>query len=365
MAFVKVQELTKKFGSVIAVDNISFEVEKNELLTLLGPSGCGKTTTLRCIAGLEKPEHGEIYIRDRLVFSSQKKIFIPPDKRRLGIVFQSYAIWPHMTVFQNIAYPLVERKVRKQEIETRVRNILRLTGLEEFDQRYATFLSGGQQQRVALARSLVYNPVLLLLDEPLSNLDAKLRESMRVEIVELQKKVNITAIYVTHDQAEAMAISNRIVVMNEGKIVQLDSPQRIYSNPRNQFVAQFIGRSKLFSGQVAKQIPGSKYRLVKIKVGGQIYEMECNVPPSIKEGEKLTICVKDVNVDISRQPPEENKNIMKGEVSVSLFMGDYVDYKVLIGGEEIRVKGDPGEEFHRGDKVFVWVDPENWMIIPE
>lgn len=365
MAFVQVRELTKKFGSVIAVDNISFEVEKNELLTLLGPSGCGKTTTLRCIAGLEKPEHGEIYIRDRLVFSSQKKIFIPPDKRRLGIVFQSYAIWPHMTVFQNIAYPLVERKVPKHEIETRVRNILRLTGLEELEQRYATFLSGGQQQRVALARSLVYNPVLLLLDEPLSNLDAKLRESMRVEIVELQKKVNITAIYVTHDQAEAMAISNRIIVMNEGKIVQLDSPQRIYSNPRNQFVAQFIGRSKLFSGQVAKQIPGSKHRLVKIKVAGQIYEMECNVPPSIKEGEKLTICVKDVNVDISRQLPEENKNIMEGEVSVSLFMGDYVDYKVLIGGEEIRVKGDPREEFHRGDKVFVWVDPENWMIIPE
>jgi len=178
MAFVKVQRLTKKFDSVIAVDNVSFEVKKGEILTLLGPSGCGKTTTLRCIAGLERPDQGEIYIGDKLVSSTEKKIFVPPEKRELGMVFQSYAIWPHMTVFQNIAYPLVEKKMPRQEIEKKVRDVLKLIGLEELEQRYATLLSGGQQQRVALARSLVYNPVLLLLDEPLSNLDAKLRESL-------------------------------------------------------------------------------------------------------------------------------------------------------------------------------------------
>jgi len=365
MAFVKVQRLTKKFDSVIAVDNVSFEVKKGEILTLLGPSGCGKTTTLRCIAGLERPDQGEIYIGDKLVSSTEKKIFVPPEKRELGMVFQSYAIWPHMTVFQNIAYPLVEKKMPRQEIEKKVRDVLKLIGLEELEQRYATLLSGGQQQRVALARSLVYNPVLLLLDEPLSNLDAKLRESMRMEIVELQKKFEITAIYVTHDQAEAMAISDRVAVMNEGKIVQLDSPQRVYLNPQNEFVAQFIGQSKLFSGRVTKQIAKSGHRVAEIKIGDQLYEVECNVPPNIGEGEKVKLCVKDVNIGISKQRPPQDKNVMEGKVSIGLFMGDYMEYKILVAGEEIRVRSEPQKRFNRGDRVFIWVEPDDWVVIPE
>jgi len=227
MSKISVISLVKKYNSVVAVDNVSLNIDEGEFLTLLGPSGCGKTTTLRCVAGLEHPEQGTISIDDKVVSSSEKNIFLPPDKRALGMVFQSYAIWPNMTVFDNVAFGLSIRNTPKLEIRDRVEQVLKQVRMEEYASRYATELSGGQQQRVAVARALAFNPRALLFDEPLSNLDAKLREDMRIELVSIQKRIGISSFYVTHDQIEAMAISDRIAIMNKGKIVQVGSPEEI------------------------------------------------------------------------------------------------------------------------------------------
>jgi len=232
---VKVVNLRKKFDKTIAVDGISFEVKDGEFVILLGPSGCGKTTTLRCIAGLETPDEGEIYIGDRLVND------LPPKDRDIAMVFQSYALYPHMTVYDNLAFPLKMRKYPKQEIDKRVREVAKLLRIEELLDRKPRQLSGGQQQRVALGRALVRNPQVWLMDEPLSNLDAKLRVYMRAELKKLQKDLGITTIYVTHDQAEAMAMADRVAVMNQGKILQYDSPHAVYERPANIFVAGFLG----------------------------------------------------------------------------------------------------------------------------
>ncbi|RLG07795.1 MAG: sugar ABC transporter ATP-binding protein [Thaumarchaeota archaeon] len=235
MSRVKVVNLRKKFDKTIAVDGISFEVKDGEFVILLGPSGCGKTTTLRCIAGLETPDEGEIYIGDRLVND------LPPKDRDIAMVFQSYALYPHMSVYDNLAFPLKMRKYPKQEIDKRVREVAKLLRIEELLDRKPRQLSGGQQQRVALGRALVRNPQVWLMDEPLSNLDAKLRVYMRAELKKLQKDLGITTIYVTHDQAEAMAMADRVAVMNQGKILQYDSPHAVYERPANIFVAGFLG----------------------------------------------------------------------------------------------------------------------------
>src|SRR5688572_10050192 len=229
--------------SIRAAHEVSFEVPQGKLFTLLGPSGCGKTTTLRSIAGLERPRSGEITVEGTVIYSSERNVFIPPSRRRLGMVFQSYAIWPHMTVFQNAAFPLQVGKPRnsRKTIEERVRRVLKVVALEDMAEREATKLSGGQQQRLALARALVMEPPLLLLDEPLSNLDAKLRERMRFELKRLQRDIGITTVYVTHDQSEALALSHSIAVMNKGQIQQTGSPREIYERPGSQFVADFIG----------------------------------------------------------------------------------------------------------------------------
>ena len=216
--FLRAVGLGKRFGNVAAVNNVSFDVTKGEVLTLLGPSGCGKTTTLRMIAGFEKPDTGEIEVENNFVVSVQKRIFLPPEKREMGMVFQSYAIWPHLNVFENVAYPLRVRRVKGSLVREKVESVLDLVGLAGLEDRPAMLLSGGQQQRVALARALVYSPKLLLLDEPLSNLDAKLREQMRVELKELQRRLSITVVFVTHDQIEAMTLSDRLAVMSQGRI---------------------------------------------------------------------------------------------------------------------------------------------------
>jgi iron(III) transport system ATP-binding protein len=246
----RVVGVTKLYGPVRAVNDVSFDVAPGELLTLLGPSGCGKTTTMRAIAGLEKIHGGEIYLKDRLVSSVPKRLHVTPEKRDVGMVFQSYAIWPHMTVFENVAYPLRCRKVATAEIRRRVRAGLQLVEMDTYEERPATLLSGGQQQRVALARAMVMEPAVMLLDEPLSNLDAKLRVQMRAHIKELQRRTGLTMIYVTHDQDEAMALSDRIIVMNRGVIEQMGSPIDIYERPRTRFVADFVGAINFIAGQV-------------------------------------------------------------------------------------------------------------------
>ena len=247
MATVNIQNVTKAFGDNVVLREFNATFRDGEFITLLGPSGCGKTTMLRIIAGFEKPTLGEVYIDGTLV--SGGKTFVPPEKRGIGMVFQSYAVWPHMNVFDNVAYPLTIRHVSKAEIKTSVERVLGIVHLTQYAERFPNQLSGGQQQRVALARALVAEPKLLLLDEPLSNLDAKLRESMRFEIKEIQRKLGITVVYVTHDQTEAMAMSDRIFLINRGDIQQCGTPQEIYNSPVNQFVADFLGNVDFFKGE--------------------------------------------------------------------------------------------------------------------
>ena len=247
MAFIEIQNLFKRFKKVVAINHIQLEVNKGEMLTLLGPSGCGKTTTLRCIAGLEKPDEGDIVIDGKPMLSQG---FVQPSKRGIGMVFQNYAVWPHMKVYNNIVYGLKLQRISKQSIKEKAQKVLELVGLDGLEDRYPSQLSGGQQQRVALARALVGNPKVLLLDEPLSNLDAKLREELRFEIKSLVRRMGITSVYVTHDQAEAMVISDRVAVMEAGNVVQIGPPEEIYEKPANRFVADFIGTMNFMSGEM-------------------------------------------------------------------------------------------------------------------
>ncbi len=251
MAEVVVERLVRRYGGVTAVDGVSFEVHDGEFLTLLGPSGCGKSTTLAALAGLERPDEGLIRVGDDVFFDGARGLFVPTERRNIGLVFQSYALWPHMTVADNLAFPLRLRRVKRARQAELIREALSVVEMERFADRYPSQLSGGQQQRVALARTLVYQPKVLLLDEPLSNLDAKLRERARVWLRDLQARLGITTVYVTHDQTEALALSDRIAVMRDGRIVQIDTPKVIYEAPADPFVADFIGSSNFLRGTVA------------------------------------------------------------------------------------------------------------------
>jgi iron(III) transport system ATP-binding protein len=330
MAFLSVLNLIKKFDSIPAVDNISFEADKGEFLTLLGPSGCGKTTTLRCIAGLEKSDQGEIYIGDKMVVSTTKNIFVEPDKRGLGMVFQSYAIWPHLTVFNNIAYPLKERKLKKHIIREKVLKILDMVKLSGFEDRSATKLSGGQQQRVALARALVYDPEVLLFDEPLSNLDAKLRIEMRNEIRNLQKNLGITSIYVTHDQEEAFALSDRIIVMDNGKIEQTGDPFTLYFKPKTHFVAQFIGQTNFIEGIVENVDEKS----TSLKALDKSIKMEKET--EYKKGDKVFLSIRPEYIKIN--PKSEALNILKGKIEQKQYIGSYGRFYISVKGHSILVE---------------------------
>src|SRR5262245_58127938 len=252
MQAVRATGLVKAFGPLIAVNTLSLEAKAGEFLTLLGPSGCGKTTTLRLIAGLERPDRGEIHLGDRLLSSATTGLFVPPERRGMGMVFQSYAIWPHMTVFENVAFPLRELRRPRTEIRERVMAILNTVGLGALADRPAPMLSGGQQQRVALARALVSNPQVLLLDEPLSNLDARLREEMRFELRDMQARLGITSIFVTHDQAEAMTLSDRIIVMHAGRVEQGGRPEDVHQRPRTRFVMDFLGRANQLPARLTR-----------------------------------------------------------------------------------------------------------------
>ncbi len=344
MVGIKLINLTKVFGKVTAVDHINLEVEDGEFVTLLGPSGCGKTTTLRMIAGLEVPTDGEIYIGERLVSSAAKKIFVPPEKRNIGMVFQNYAVWPHMTVFDNVAYPLKIKKMPKDEIRRRVMDMLRLVHLEGMENRYPHQLSGGQQQRVALARALVMEPDILLLDEPLSNLDAKLREEMRFEIRSIQQKLGITVVYVTHDQSEAMAMSDRIAVMNRGRIHQVGSPYEIYKYPADSFVAGFIG--------LANFIKPDKVEITSDKASVEIFnhQLRLQVAPPLKETGEPVLVVRPMDIDVYSKPVPGS---VRGKVKRSTFLGDIVDYLIDVEGTTIRVQ-DKSRVIHDvGETVYI------------
>jgi ABC-type Fe3+/spermidine/putrescine transport system ATPase subunit len=309
----------KRFGSMAAVDHVSFTVTEGEVVTLLGPSGCGKTTTLRLVAGLERADEGDIEIHGRTVFSSRRGLYVPPEKRGLGMVFQSYAIWPHKTVFENVAYPLMLRKVRGAEMKRRVDESLDLVGLTGLGERPATLLSGGQQQRVALARSLVFSPSILLLDEPLSNLDAKLRAQMRVELTRLQEKLSMTMLFVTHDQIEAMTLSTRLAVMNRGKIEQIGPLREVYERPKTPFVEDFLGRVLRFEGSVSDRKDG--HLLVQLKAAP-----ECRLRVGSEEdgpgaGDKVVVSIRPEDIRLQENGRQDQDNALKCVVEKVIYLG--------------------------------------------
>jgi iron(III) transport system ATP-binding protein len=339
LAQVKIEHVGKKFGEVTAVDDFSVEISDGEFVSILGPSGCGKTTMLRMIAGFERATGGNIYIGDRLVSSAGGRIFVPPEKRGIGMVFQSYAVWPHMTVFENVAYPLKIQKKSKEEIRRRTEEVIELVHLTPYISRYPHQLSGGQQQRVALGRALVAEPALLLLDEPLSNLDAKLRESMRFEIKSLQEKTGVTVVYVTHDQAEAMAMSDRIVVMYSGVIQQIDRPIRIYEKPANKVVADFIGLVNFIGAAVENNV-------------AHIHDLRCEISNEAGITGKALAAVRPEHIKISKTARPDS---LTGRLTHKVYLGDSVDYRVQIGGDELRIinKATHFEEFTAGEEVYV------------
>jgi iron(III) transport system ATP-binding protein len=364
---IEVQGLTKTFADgtgarVNAVNSVSFKVEEGRFYTLLGPSGCGKTTTLRCIAGLERPDEGEINVSGTAVFSSSSGAFVPAYKRAIGMVFQSYAIWPHLTVLENVAFPLRVSKERmsKDEIRRRVSEALSQVEMAGLEDRMATQLSGGQQQRLALARALVRRPQVLLLDEPLSNLDAKLRERMRFELRELQRRLRITTLYVTHDQIEALSMSNIIAVMSAGLIVQEGAPREIYMQPKTQFVAQFIGSTNQLSGQITNQTNADQGQ-VKTEVG----ELSCGLLPGLPTGSKVTVVVRPESVVLHRQKPSEGNNLVEGKIAAAMFLGEYVDCSVEIGRVVLQTHQPYSFEVRRGESIWVELPPSECLALPE
>ena len=317
MATVTIKHITKAFGDNVVLKEFNETFHEGEFITLLGPSGCGKTTMLRIIAGFEKPTTGELYIDDQLV--SGGKTFIPPEKRNIGMVFQSYAVWPHMNVFDNVAYPLTIKKTPKDKIKTAVERVLAIVHLSQYAERFPNQLSGGQQQRVALARALVAAPKLLLLDEPLSNLDAKLRESMRFEIKEIQRQLGITVVYVTHDQTEAMAMSDRIFLINRGVVQQCGTPEEIYNTPKNQFVADFLGKVDFFKGVVEGDsivLPGLANQ---------------RLPYTGERTGKVEIAVRPENIVFADNGP------LSGTLEAQYYLGDVDDCRIRIGDTLVRV----------------------------
>ena len=337
MATVTIKHVTKAFGDNVVLKEFIETFQEGEFITLLGPSGCGKTTMLRIIAGFEKPTTGELYIDNQLV--SGGKTFIPPEKRSVGMVFQSYAVWPHMNVFDNVAYPLTIKKVPKAEIKKSVEHVLEIVHLSQYAERFPNQLSGGQQQRVALARALVAAPKLLLLDEPLSNLDAKLRESMRFEIKEIQRQLGITVVYVTHDQTEAMAMSDRIFLINRGVVQQCGSPEEIYNHPANQFVADFLGKVDFFKGESANG------RIVFPKMGGQSFAYD-----GPRTG-KVEVAVRPENLYFAED------GILEGTLEAQYYLGDVDDCRVRVGETLVRViaNGYEYKKLTNGQKVRLGV----------
>jgi len=363
MPYLEINNLVKKFGEVKAVDAISFKVQEGEFLTLLGPSGCGKTTTLRCIAGLEKIDEGEIIIDGKIVSSKSK--FIPPEKRSLGMVFQSYAIWPHMTVFDNVAFGLkcMSKSLSKNQIENKTMMALKLVSLDGLENRRATDLSGGQQQRVALARSLVYDPPVLLLDEPLSNLDARLRDVMRFELLELHRKLKKTTIYVTHDQNEAMVLSDRIIIMNHGKIAQVGSPKEIYQNPASKFVAEFLGVSNILHCIIIERRDPQTI-IARTDIGIDLY-CEGNFKDDVINKEAYLL-LRPERIRLFPDKHNNGVNIIKGIIRGIAYLGNLVDYIVKVEDFEFRVQGDPlGYIFGYDEKVSMMIEPRMITVIFE
>jgi iron(III) transport system ATP-binding protein len=361
---LQVRDLHKRYvterGQVLAVRGVSFEVRDGEFLTLLGPSGCGKTTTLRCVAGLETPDAGEIRIGDRLIFSGAAGVEVPIERRDIGLVFQSYAIWPHMTVYQNVAFPLRVSKPRPPaaELDARVHEALRQVQLEGLADRPVPQLSGGQQQRVALARALVRRPRLLLLDEPLSNLDARLRAQMRDEIVEVARRAGVAAVYVTHDQVEALAMSDRILVLLDGEVVQEGTPDAIYTAPRSRFVAEFVGASNLIEGEMVAA--SGELATVQTALGA----LTCQRSDGLGPGERVFVCTRPEDVAVLRAPPADAANVLPAAVTRVTFLGDHRQCWVRAGRAILCARLPAQSDLRADEAVYLHLPPARSLALP-
>ncbi len=386
MAQLSVRKLVVRYGAVTAVDGVSFEAQAGEFVSLLGPSGCGKTTTLRCIAGLERASAGEIRIADRVVAMDGREV--PPEKRGVNMVFQSYAVWPHMTVFDNVAYGLRTNRCPAPEVAVRVAEALQMVGLSGFETRFGTELSGGQQQRVAVARAIVMAPQLLLFDEPLSNLDAGLRERMRFELVALQRKLGRTSIYVTHDQSEAMVMSDRIILMNRGRIVQQGSPRELYERPVSRFAAEFVGNANLLDGVVVAEHPAA-YRTIRIGggriVGDRIGDgrvsggrvgggrvgdgIELRGRPAWAEGHmapdgNVLVCIRPENVQVVAGDLEGD-NVFPARVTRVSYLGAALNCELSLGVTALRVDLPTRSGLSEGAEIMIRIDPDSVTIVPD
>jgi iron(III) transport system ATP-binding protein len=359
MAIVSIRGLSKKFTETAAVDDLDLEIGDGEFVSLLGPSGCGKTTTLRLLAGFLQPDGGEIRVGGEVI--SSPTMVVPPERRNMSMIFQSYAVWPHMTVAQNVAYGLKFKKLARQEIDAKVNKLLGVVHLAELKDRYSAELSGGQQQRVALARALVVEPQILLMDEPLSNLDANLREEMRFEIRRLHEEFKITTVYVTHDQAEAMATSDRIAVLDHGRLIQAGSPAEIFNRPKTRFVAEFVGKANILSGRWDGDgqlllSDGIKIRLA----GGDLLERSSAV----------SVCLRPHNIALiaddaeARAMTERSYNVFPGTIGRSIYFGDAVDYTVdLASGASLRVIAPPAQRFSPGQTIYAAAHPDHCVVV--
>jgi iron(III) transport system ATP-binding protein len=343
MPEIHVDGLVKTFGDQRALDDVGFTVADGELFTLLGPSGCGKSTTLMSIAGFQNPDEGRIAVGDTTFFDAARRISVAAERRTLGIVFQSYAVWPHMTVFDNLAFPLRVRKVKRGEIRTRVREVLELVEMGPFEQRYPHQLSGGQQQRVALGRALVYSPSVLLLDEPFSNLDAKLRERARTWVKDLQQTLGLTTIFVTHDQDEALSMSDRVLVMDHGRVLQIGNPEEIYRHPVNRFVAEFVGRVNLISGRVERADGGT----LVLAVDGTEHRLAVHATRPADGDSRLTVAVRPEAISLAPAGDgSTGTNTWETRVHTVAFLGDHYEYELEAGPLALTVQSPrlvPGE----------------------
>jgi iron(III) transport system ATP-binding protein len=366
MSNVVLEKVSRSFGDFIAVDGVDLRVSEGEFVTLLGPSGCGKTTTLRMVAGLEQNTGGRISIGNEIVSDAARGVFVPSERRRLGMVFQSYAIWPHMTVFDNVAYPLRVRRKSSAEIRDLVAKALRLVEMESFAERPAPALSGGQQQRVAIARALVFEPKVLLLDEPLSNLDAKLRLQMGDEFRSIQRRLGMTSLYVTHDQAEAMALSDRVVVMDRGRIQQIGAPEEIYRYPANRIVAAFFGTPNLLEASV-EACARIDDRRVRLDVVGKGWRGACESASEVRPGQAVTVMVRPEDARIAAPDVARADHELRwsGQIAHTIFRGPIRSVVVQTDDGRLNVDAPPFGDFSVGDNVTVVVPQQAAWAVPE
>jgi ABC-type Fe3+/spermidine/putrescine transport system ATPase subunit len=368
VSFLRIENLFKTFHLVVAVNRLNLEVQEGEFFTLLGSSGCGKTTTLRMVGGLEKPDGGAIFLSDKCLVSQAQRIFVKPEKRHMGMVFQSYALWPHMTVYENVSYPLKLRGIKGSAAEKKVAEVLELVGLGGLEERPAPDLSGGQQQRVALARALVFSPRVLLLDEPLSNLDAQLREDTRRELKALQQRLGITVLFVTHDQIEALSLSDRIAIMKAGQFEQVGTPEQVYYQPATPFVRDFLGKTFLLPGRVVAVMDHSFSVEVQNGAGAPLDIKRPGTGSSANgfpaAGQPVMVAIRPEQVELWGSKPEGRSNLVQADLQAVQFLGDRYEYTIALGSDTRVLISPASQRLKAGEKVFLELKSEGMSLWP-